>query len=167
VKKKEIVHRSDKEFTEKYKESHEAVVKVATWLIRKGFNDVEVEVQSQKLRPSVEEREAYMDDFDIHLKMFRVLKKIDVKGNPTRSFSKSNPWKFQSIICQSVYDVDRKGFPWQVYQVNKELTWAILMDIPAVEKHLFKRHIYNSSTKKKQWCWCAPMLYTTYIDLES
>jgi hypothetical protein len=165
VSKKEIVHRSDKEFTEKYKESHEAVVKVATWLTRMHFEDVEV--QPQKLRPSVEEREAYMDDFDIHLKLFKELKKIDVKGNPTRSFSKSNPWKFKSIICQSVYDVGRKGYPWQVFQVNKELTWAIIMDIPMVEKYLFKRHIYNSSTKKMQWCWCAPILHTTYIDLEA
>lgn len=161
----DTVHRSDEEFKEKFKESHEAVVKVAKRLVSAGFADVEV--KPQLLRPDVSQRHAYMDDFDIHVKVLDRLKKIDVKGNPTRSFSKKNPWPFKSIICQSVYDVDRKGLPWMVFQVNKELTWAILIDVPVVEHSLFKRHIYNSSTKKKQWCWCVLTVHTIYIDLEA
>ena len=161
---KEIVYRTDEEFTTKYKESHPAVVKVGTWLVRQGCQDVEV--KEQRLRPHVSQRQEYMDDFDIHLKMNRETKKIDVKGNPSRSFSENNPWPFKAMICQSVHDVNRKGFPWLVFQVNKELTWAVLMKVPIIHKHLFKRLVYNSSTEKKQLCWMAPMIHTMYIDLE-
>ncbi len=156
-------HRTDAVFKRKYKASHREVVKVAEYLARHGLS---VEVQPQILRPDVSVREEYMDDFDIHIKTDDGIKKVDAKGNPTRLFTAENPWPFPSMICQSAYDVNRKGFPWLVFQVNKQLTWAVRMFVPDITSHLFKRNIFNSSTGKMQWCWCVPMEYTTYVNLD-
>ncbi len=158
-----VVYRSDKVFKEKFAESHDAVVKVGEWLKGHGFDAV---VQPQVLRPDVSQREEYTDDYDIHVfEDGELVAKVDAKGNPTYSFSEMNPWPYGSMICQSVYDVSRKGFPHSVFQVNKELTWAVFMDITKIKEYLFKREVFNKSTKKKQMCWCLPKKYFMYIDL--
>jgi hypothetical protein len=154
-------YKTDAVFIAKIKESKPAVNKVAKWLRRHGFN---IYVPPIVIRPDVSVREKYMDDFDIHLFLGDAVNKIDVKGNPKRSFAMGT-WPWKTIIAQSVYDTNRKGFPWRVFQVNKELTCAIAINTKKNRRHCFKCLVYNTEIKEKVWYWKIPMVHTKYIDL--
>lgn len=154
-------YKSDEVFLAKLKESQGPVEKVAAWLVRTGMNAT---VCPMVIRPNVAVREQYMDDFDIHVLLNGITKKIDVKGNPKISFTRGT-WPWKTIIAQSVYDTDRKGFPWRVFQVNKELTWAIVINTEKTKAYWFRCHVFNKEINQKVWYWKIPVMHTKYIDL--
>jgi hypothetical protein len=160
--------RTDAEFKAKLKESRPAVRKVAQWLNRHGFDAT---VCPELERPDVSQREQYSDDGDIDVLLKGKTVKVDAKGNPTYSFTMNN-WpgggkSWNTIICESVYNIDRKGTYWRIFQVNKGLNCAIVIN-PAKSRELWsKRLVWERSSRRKKWYYFCPMTHTTFINLDT
>jgi hypothetical protein len=123
------------------------------------------------VRPEVSQREEYADDGDIWLFLDEI-KKIDAKGNPDYAFTMNNwpgegrDWK--TIIVESVHNIDkRKRTYWRTFQVNQQLSCAIVIN-PETSKHLWtKRLAWDSKAGRRKWYYFCPITHTIFINLDT
>jgi hypothetical protein len=146
----------DPTFVDDLKASHKHSLKVAEWLRRRGFRDVEV--FALRIRPSAAKMRGYGDQGDIAADGLRMEAK-----RRTIDFTSPDDFPYDTIIVDTVSSWDKAKIKPELYVLtNKDLTYCCVV-MGATRRAWKQTTRYDRKKKRHRRFYECPISYTEFF----